>query len=205
MTSKDNKIQKLYQKIESFNEYVKNNKKKILRDVSKNIDRDDLKNPNDTSFDEYSYKTTNEVYLQELLGFTSSFLFKSGLKDPLKTIYNTKKNDSLDDIWTNNCYHIIFINENIRIKINKSQINSQYFSVFKNMLNDEKEKLGIEKGLNINFYSDVTGELMDGPYVYITSLDTNMILLDIDTNRDDNEEKIQVSLNNLIKKHTWYC
>ena len=45
---------------------------------------------------------------------------------------------------------------------------------------------------------------MDGPYVYITSLDTNMILLDIDKNQDNNEEKIQVSLNDLIKKHIWY-
>ena len=204
MTSNDSKIQKLYQKLKSFNEYIKNNKKKINRDISQHKNKDNLKNSIDTSFPEYSYKTANEVYLQELLGFTSSFLFKSGLRDPLKTIYNTNKIDSLDSIWTNNCYHIIFINENIRIKINKSQINSQYFSVFKNMLDDEKEKLGIEKGLNINFYSDITGELMDGPYVYITSLDTNMILLDIDKNQDNNEEKIQVSLNDLIKKHTWY-
>tara|TARA_A100000164_G_scaffold60013_1_gene48469 strand:+ start:144 stop:755 length:612 start_codon:yes stop_codon:yes gene_type:complete len=202
MTSKDNKIQKLYQKLESFNEYVKNNKKKLKRDISQH--KNNLKDSIDTSFPEYSYKTANEVYLQELLGFTSSFLFKSGIKDPLKTIYNTNKIDSLDSIWTNNCYHIIFINENIRIRINKSQINSQYFSVFKNMLDDEKEKLGIEKGLNINFYSDVTGELMDGPYVYITSLDTNMIMLDIDKNQDNNEEKIKVNLNDLIKKHTWY-
>ena len=204
MTSNDSKIQKLYQKLKSFNEYIKNNKKKIKRDISQHKNKDNLKNSIDTSFPEYSYKTANEVYLQELLGFTSSFLFKSGIKDPLKTIYNTNKIDSLDSIWTNNCYHIIFINENIRIRINKSQINSQYFSVFKNMLDDEKEKLGIEKGLNINFYSDITGELMDGPYVYITSLDTNMIMLDIDKNQDNNEEKIKVNLNDLIKKHTWY-
>jgi hypothetical protein len=204
MTSKDNNIQKLYKKLESFNDYIKNNKKKILRDVSQHKNKNNLKNPNDTSFSEYSYKTANEVYLQELLGFTSSFLFRSGSKDPLNTIYNTKTNNSLDKIWTNNCYHIIFINENIRIKINKFQINSQFFSVLKNMLDNEKEKLGIEKGLNINFYSDVTYELMEGPYVYLTSLDTNMILLDIDKNQDDNEEKIQVSLNDLIKKHIWY-
>jgi hypothetical protein len=204
MTSKDSKIQELYQKLESFNEYVKNNKKKILRDVSQNKDRNDLKNVNVVSIDKYSYKTANEVYLQELLGYTSSFLFRSGPKDPLKTIYDTKKIDSLDSIWTNNSYHIIFINENIRIKINKSQVDNQFFGVFKNMLDDEKKKLGIEKGLNINFYSDTTDELMDGPYVYITSLDTKMIILDIDKNQDDDKEKIRVNLSDLIKKHSWY-
>ena len=91
MTSNDSKIQKLYQKLKSFNEYIKNNKKKIRRDVSQHKNKDNLKNSIDTSFPEYSYKTANEVYLQELLGFTSSFLFKSGIKDPLKTIYNTNK------------------------------------------------------------------------------------------------------------------
>ena len=35
---------------------------------------------------------------------------------------------------------------------------------------------------------------MDGPYVYITSLDTNMILLDIDKNQDNNENTALRSL-----------
>jgi len=203
MCSKDVEIQKLYDKLKNFNNYVKNNKNKILRDVYINK-RNDLKNINDSHYDIYSFKTANEVYLQELLGFTSSFLFTSGRKDPLKTIYDTKRIDGLDNIWTNNCYHIIFMNENIRIKINKSQINSPSFNVFKNILFDKEKKVGIEEGLNINFYSDVTGELMKGPYVYLTSLDTNMILLDIDKDQDNNEEKIQVTLNDLIKKHIWF-
>jgi hypothetical protein len=202
MTSNDHKINELYDRLKSFNNFTVDNREELKKSKLVRLGERNIKFSENYKFE--SYKLGAEIYLKELLGYNKTVLLLSGIKNPIKCISNPTKIDELEKLWTNNCYHIIFINESIRLKINEDQVHNEFFGIFKNMLDKTNNKFSLDNGLNIHFYSDVTNELMLGPFVYITNIDTKSILLNVSIDNSDNSKTIQKSLFDIINENLWY-
>ncbi len=162
MTSSNNEIQKMYDQIKEYifaNPFAKKNKNK----------KNHL--PVEEELKSFVYKIT---------GIEGDFKYKPfSWKEPFKY--------SNDPIWTDNIYHIIFIEYGIRISININIIKK--ISILDRIL---IKKTGVEKPLRLNYYCKVHNKCFEGPYLFITELDPYSLIY----NKPDEKYKISITRGN---------
>ena len=147
-------------------------------------------------------KPNLSYYIEETLGIThnyEAFLYR---KDFLSRLSDRSDKDVIyknNSLYKDGLYHIVFINDGIRISMSKNFLNK--IPIFKSIIIDEK---GSDKGLNIPIYNDLVSTFQNKFYLYITNLELESIHI-VDIKEEDyNDMKLSKNLKQAVIKASLY-
>ena len=181
MSSSNDLINKKYEIINDLiNEYKKNNLEKKKKLIS---------------------KTRLDKSIEEILGIQHNFEGFLYCKDILKRIHNNpKKNfEKSEKMYKSNLYHIVFINDGIRLVVSENFIKN--ITILRTIL---LEGNGSDKGIKIPIYNKTIKNFKNEIFLYICDLDLEMIIFDETSKNNDSSSKQCSNLKDTLIKCCWF-
>ena len=167
MVSKDPEIQEIYNKIKNYN-----TTEHFIECECSGVFCDNCEQLLETKRIKNNIPFTKEIntIIKNLLSikvdlYSNPFSFN----DPIKKIESTDNHK----IWGDQDYHIVFINEGIRISMTKSFI--EKIAILNNILLLDK---GMDKPMRLDHLCYDDGNTYKGPYFYITKLPLDSLLFE---------------------------